>query len=75
MVIGFTGHWSNHVGRAGGYASNYAVVTHGSWVHGNWLADNQVENIVQHETSHLYGAYDRNDWEWWDGQPSVMDTP
>ena len=72
VVAGFTGYWSDHVGRAG---KNYLVVTGGSTIYGNRLNDPEVENIFQHELSHCYGAKDRWDWEFWYGQPSVMSKP
>ncbi|MFX0122637.1 MAG: hypothetical protein ACFFAE_03310, partial [Candidatus Hodarchaeota archaeon] len=72
VAAGFTGYWSDSVGRAGSYSDNHLVVTGGDILE---LLDSQVENIFQHELSHCYGAIDRWDWEIFDGQPSVMSKP
>jgi len=34
-----------------------------------------MDNLVQHELSHLYGARDRSDFHFLLGQPSVMSKP
>ncbi|MFW9777933.1 MAG: hypothetical protein ACFFE8_03685 [Candidatus Heimdallarchaeota archaeon] len=61
---------SDHSGRAG---NNKFVVTKGTF--GVIVHDSTMDNLVQHEASHMYGALERWDWEWWLGQPSVMSKP
>lgn len=73
VLAGFTGYRSDHYGKAGSYSDNHLVVTGGNPI--ARLESGAMDNIFQHELSHCYGAYDRWDWEIWDGQPSVMSYP
>ncbi|MFW9779716.1 MAG: hypothetical protein ACFFE8_12750 [Candidatus Heimdallarchaeota archaeon] len=71
VIAGFTGYLSDHSGRAGN--SRFVVAKGGI---GEAIVPGiSMDNLVQHEASHMYGALERWDFEVWLGQPSVMSKP